>query len=126
MVHDTPSRRKARELMVQVGALVKESKTLAAMDEAEIMVRDRENKAIKLKEEAGKLALSARLEDLTVREEPLVKRTNKGERTYYRWVASWREGEKTKKVYLGSVNRLSREAALDKARKMKAETLAVM
>ena len=125
MVHNTPSRRKAKELMVRVVTMVKESKTLATIDGAEIMVQDRENRSIALKEEAGKLALSARLEDLTVREEPLVKRTKKGEKTYYRWVASWREGAKTKKVYLGSSRKLSREEALQKARAMKAEALAI-
>ena len=125
MVHNTPSRRKAKELMVRVVTMVKESKTLATIDGAEIMVQDRENRSIALKEEAGKLALSARLEDLTVREEPLVKRTKKGEKTYYRWVASWREGAKTKKVYLGSSRKLSREEALLKARAMKAEALAI-
>ena len=62
MVHNTPSRRKAKELMVRVVTMVKESKTLATIDGAEIMVQDRENRSIALKEEAGKLALSARLE----------------------------------------------------------------
>lgn len=123
MVHHTSSRKKARELMAQAGALVKESKTLAVIDGAEIMIHDRENRAIELREEAGKLALSSRLEDLTVREEPLVKRTKEGEKTYYRWVASWREGAKTKKVYLGSTKKLSQADALAKARKLKAEAL---
>lgn len=125
MVHNTPSRKKARELMVQAGSLVKESKTLAVIDGTEIMVQNRENKAIELRKEAGKLALSARLEDLTVREEPLVKRTKRGEKTYYRWVASWREDNKIKKVYLGSSRKLSREGALQKARAMKAEALGI-
>lgn len=125
MVHDVPSRRKARELMVQAGALVKESKTLAGIDGAEIMIADKENKAIGLREVAGKLALSARLEDLTVREEPLVKQTKKGERTYYRWVASWREGGRCRKVYLGSCRKMSQPEALKKARELKSRVLRI-
>jgi len=56
-------------------------------------------------------------------QEPLVKQTKKGKRTYYRWVASWREGGRCRKVYLGSCRVMSREAALQKARGMKAKAL---
>ncbi len=47
----------------------------------------------------------------------------KGKRTYYRWIASWREGSKIRTVYLGSCNKITQERALEKARKMKAQAL---
>lgn len=71
-------------------------------------------------EHVARLNLIAKMEDITVREEPLVKQTKKGERTYYRWVASWREGAKTRKVYLGIVKKLGQAEALQKAKVMKA------
>jgi transposase len=58
-----------------------------------------------------------------VRKEPLVKRTKKGERTNYRWVASWREGAKTKKVYLGNCRKISQSEALLKVKKLNAAAL---
>jgi len=38
-------------------------------------------------------------------------------------MASWREGEKTLKVHLGSARKTDSEAARQKARRMKAEAL---
>ena len=53
-----------------------------------------------------------------------VKATTKGEaRTYTYWHASWWEGDRARNVYLGSTVKLSEEAALAKARKMKADAL---
>ncbi|MDF0592212.1 hypothetical protein P0O24_01255 [Methanotrichaceae archaeon M04Ac] len=53
-----------------------------------------------------------------------VKATAKGEaRTYTYWHASWWEGDRARNVYLGSVAKLSQEAALAKATKMKADAL---
>jgi hypothetical protein len=40
-------------------------------------------------------------------------------------VASWREEGKVRNVHLGSCEKLSREDALQKARKMKAEALGI-
>jgi hypothetical protein len=39
------------------------------------------------------------------------------------WMASWREGGKTRNVHLGSARRMDAEAALQKARQMKAEAI---
>jgi hypothetical protein len=39
------------------------------------------------------------------------------------WTASWREGGKVRNIHLGSTRKLSREATMQKARKMKAEAL---
>lgn len=57
-----------------------------------------------------------------MRQNPLVKRNKKGEeKTYYRWVCSWREGDKTITKYLGSVNKMNEAEALEKARRLKAD-----
>ena len=62
-------------------------------------VQARRTRAAGLKGQAQEPKGKARLEDLTMRMEPLVRKTKKGERTYFRRVASWREGAKTRKVY---------------------------
>jgi hypothetical protein len=54
----------------------------------------------------------------------IIKQTKKGERKYGRWLAGWREGDKIRKVYLGSCRKMRCDEALQKAREMKAEALA--
>jgi hypothetical protein len=52
-----------------------------------------------------------------------VKRTRKGSKTYTYWMVSWREGDRTRNVHLGSALKMDIEAASKKARKMKAEAI---
>ena len=52
-----------------------------------------------------------------------VKQSRKGSRTYSYWMASWREGGKTRNVHLGSARKMDAEEARQKAREMKAEAL---
>jgi hypothetical protein len=66
---------------------------------------------------------SARLEDLHIWEMKKEKDTKKGVRTYGYWMASWRESGRVRHVYLGSCRKIGQEAALQKARKMKAQAL---
>jgi hypothetical protein len=74
--------------------------------------------------EAKKLQQDARIEDTTVRLNPLTKTTKGGEiKTYWRWVASWRDGERTTTKYLGSKDKLTEAQALMKAKQMKSEFL---
>jgi uncharacterized NAD(P)/FAD-binding protein YdhS len=73
--------------------------------------------------DAQDLKDSARLEDLHIWEMKKEKETKKGVRTYSYWMASWRESGRIRHVYLGSCRKISREAALQKARKMKAQAL---
>jgi hypothetical protein len=73
--------------------------------------------------EAQALKLQARLEDLNVWEMKKVKQSRKGSRTYTYWMASWREGGKTRNVHLGSCRKMDGEAARRKARERKAEGL---
>jgi len=73
--------------------------------------------------EAQALKLQARLEDLTVWQMKKVKQTRKGSKTYTYWMASWREGNKTRNVHLGSCKKMDAAEARRKAREMKAEAL---
>jgi len=54
-----------------------------------------------------------------------VKTTKKGAQKYAYWMATWREGRQTRNVHLGSCRKISRGAAMDKARAMKAKALAI-
>lgn len=124
MVHDTPARKKSREMKRQASELEAQASTLAAIEAAEDLAETKAREAHKLREEAGELAVAARLEDISVRQSPLIKRNKKGEeKTYYRWLASWGSGKETHTVYLGSVNKISRDEALIKARRLKAAAL---
>lgn len=123
MVHDTAARKEARGLKKKERERAREAGALGGIVDAEILVVGKMALVARLREEAEELKAMARLEDLTVREESLVKKTKKGERTYYRWVASWRESGRCRHVYLGSCRKMSRDEALQKARKMKAKAL---
>ena len=105
-------------MKAEASALQKEARTLAAIEGADLLAAEREAKAKELQEAASKLEDMAKLEDLTVREVDFWK----GTKSYPRWIASWREGDKIRTVYLGSCKKIGREEALEKARKLKAET----
>jgi len=126
MVHDTPARRKARELKDKARELEKDAATLAGIRETEELVEIKANRARDMKKAAEDLNQSARLEDIGVRQNPITRKTKKGERRiYYRWVCSWQEGDKTITKYLGSCKMMSEAEALQKARKLKAEALGI-
>ena len=125
MVHDTPSRRKARELKAEARELEQEAAILAGIRETEELGAIRVNRSMELKKAAKDLNQSARLEDITVRESPITKQTKNGERIYYRWLCSWQEGDKTVTKYLGSCKKMIKAEALRNARKLKAEALGI-
>jgi hypothetical protein len=125
MVHDTPSRRKARELKAVARELEQEASILAGIRETEELGAIRVNRSMELKKAAKDLNQSARLEDITVRESPITKQTKNGERIYYRWLCSWQEGDKTVTKYLGSCKKMIEAEALQKARKLEAESLGI-
>jgi hypothetical protein len=125
-MHRTPSgdrrqalQKEARELARDARALQNVAHAPAARQEAERL----QGEADAALAEAEALKLEARLEDLTVWEMKKVKQSRKGSRTYTYWMASWREGGKTRNVHLGSSRKMDAEAARQKARKMKAEGL---
>jgi len=125
-MHRTPSgdrrqslQKEARELARDARALHKTARAPAARREAERL----QGEAEKALAEAQALKLQARLEDLTVWQMEKVKQSRKGSRTYTYWMASWREGGKTRNVHLGSSRKMDAEVARQKARERKAEAL---
>ena len=125
-MHRTPSgdrrqalQRSARELARDAKTLQKVARAPAARREAERL----QGEADLALAEAEALKLLARLEDLTVWEMDKVKQSRKGSKTYTYWMASWREGGKTRNVHLGSAKKMDAAQARQKAREMKAEAL---
>jgi hypothetical protein len=127
-MHRTPSgdrrqalQRTARELARDARALQKVAHAPSARREAERL----QGEAYLALAEAESLKLQARLEDLTVWVMEKVKESKKGSKTYTYWMASWREGGKTRNVHLGSSRKMNAEAARQKARERKAEALGI-
>ena len=124
MVHDTPARKRARELKEESHSLIREARALEGLEGLKAESTARQDRAKALNEEAKELQNRARLEDLSVRQVDYWKNTKrKGRQNYPRWVCSWQEGDKIITKYLGSSRKLSKDGALQKARAMKAEAL---
>jgi len=113
--------KEARELSRDARALKKAARAPAARQEAQRL----QGEADAALAEAQALKLQARLEDLTVWRMEKVKQSRKGCKTYSYWMASWREGGKTRNVHLGSARKMDATQARQKAREMKAEALRV-
>ena len=128
-MHKTAAGEKRKALKAE--ALELERDASIAMKAAEILpdarreARRMEGRADELKAEAEALKGAARLEDLTLWQMEKAKTTKKRSKTYLYWMASWREGGKVRNVHLGSCKTLDAEAALQKARALKAEALAI-
>ena len=128
-MHKTAAGEKKKALKNE--ALELERDASMAMKAAKILpdarreARRMEGRADELKAEAEDLKGAARLEDLHLWQMEKVKSTKKGSKTYHYWMASWREGDKVRNVHLGSCKKVDHEAALQKARKMKAEALGI-
>ena len=113
-------KRDARELARDARALQKAAtRAPAARQEAQRL----QGEADAALAEAQALKLQARLEDLTVWQMEKVKQSRKGSRTYTYWMASWREGGKTRNVHLGSSRKMDAAQARRKAREKKAEAI---
>lgn len=112
----------ALELARDAKAAMKASKNLP---EARKKAHTLEGQAESLKAEVDALKGAARLEDLSVWVMEKAKTTKKGSKTYGYWMASWREGYRVRNIHLGSCAKVDREAAMQKARKMKADALGI-
>ena len=112
--------RDAREMGRDAKALQKAAKHLPA---ARLEAKRLQGEADAALAEAEALKLQARLEDLTVWQMKKVKQSRKGSKTYTYWMASWREGGKTRNMHMGSAMKMDAEAASQKAREMKAKAL---
>ena len=127
-MHKTPAgeRRKslirdAKERAKDARFLEKAARAPSARQEAQRL----QEEASSVLAQAEALKLQSRLEDQTVWEMEKVKQTRKGPKTYTYWMTSWREGNKTRNVHLGSSKKMDAEEALQKARKIKAEAIHV-
>jgi hypothetical protein len=127
-MHKTPAgeRRKslirdAKELAKNAWFLEKAARAPAAGKEAQRLQEEASSALV----QAEALKLQARLEDLTVWEMEKVKTTKKGSKKYAYWMATWREGGKTRNVHIGSCAKMDVETARQKARNMKAEAIHV-
>lgn len=128
-MHTTAAGEKRKALKVKALELAREAKatTKAArsLPEARTTARELQEEATQALAEAEDLKRQARLEDLQVWELEKTKATKKGSQKYTYWMASWREGDKVRNVHIGSTRKISRREALQKARAMKAEALAI-
>ena len=123
-MHKTATGEKIKVLRAEAARFEREAATLRRVRGMEPGARERENEAARLRELADGMKDLARLEDLSVYQGEKVKTTTKGEaRTYVYWYASWWDGTRARNVYIGSAAKLTREEALEKARKLKAEAL---
>jgi hypothetical protein len=113
--------REAKELAKDARFLERAARAPSARQEAQRLQEEASSALAR----AEALKLQARLEDLTVWVMEKVKQTRKGSKTYTYWMASWREGNKTRNMHLGSSRKMDVEEALQKARKMKAEAIHV-
>jgi hypothetical protein len=112
----------ARELERDASIALKAAEVLP---DARLRALELTSHADMLKAEAEALKGAARLEDLHLWQMEKSKTTKKGTRSYFYWMASWREGGKVRHVHLGSCRRVDRETALQKARKVKREALGI-
>jgi hypothetical protein len=116
---------KRKTLKVEAKKLEREAQALARIKQMEPAARIRQEEADRLMAEAEALKGAAKIEDLHVWDMEKVKTTKKGSRSYRYWMATWREGNKTRNVHLGSCGKMDAQAALQKARAMKAEALGI-
>ncbi len=77
MTHNTPSRTEAKELKQRASELIGESRALEGIEGAALLAGEREAEAARLQEQACELEDAARLEDITVWEDCIVKQTKR-------------------------------------------------
>lgn len=124
-MHKTDAGERRKTLGKDALKLEKEVKALAKVSQMSPAARIRQDEVDRLKAEAEDLKGAARLEDLHVWQMEKTKATKKGSRKYAYWMATWREGNKTRNVHLGSCAKMDEDAAFQKARKMKAKALGI-
>ena len=129
-MHKTTAGEKRRALKAEARELERDAsmamRVAEILPDARMKARELAGHADELKAEAEDLKGAARLEDLTLWQMEKAKTTKKGSKIYLYWMASWREGSKIRNVHLGSCKKVDHEAALQKARKMKAEALGII
>jgi hypothetical protein len=125
-MHKTPAGERRRSLIREAKELAKDARLLEKAAHAPPARQEAQRLQVEVESALAKaeaLKLQARLEDLTVWKMEKVKKSKKGPETYTYWMASWREGDKTRNVHLGSAQKMDAEEALQKAQKIKAEAI---
>jgi hypothetical protein len=114
--------RESLELARKAKAAKRAAKAIpGAIDKA----RELQREADKARAEALALKPKARLEDLSLWQMEKTKDTKKGSKKYTYWMATWREDGKIRNVHIGSCEKMDKETAEQKARKLKAEALSI-
>ena len=127
-MHKTPAGERRKSLIREAKELAKDARLLEKAAHAPSARQEAQRLQVEVESalaEAEALKLQARLEDLKVWKMEKVKKSKKGPETYTYWMASWREGDKTRNVHLGSTQKMDAEEALQKAQKIKAEAIHV-
>jgi len=114
-MHKTTASRSLRWIRENIKKLEDEIELLREIKGTESLIKEREQKIEKLRNQIDDKLLDVRIQDTQV----WVMRKIKKNRVYEYWMASWRENGKVMNIYLGSRRRLNYENALQKARKIK-------
>jgi hypothetical protein len=122
-MHRTAAGERRKTLKRTAQMLARDARTLQKVASARLEAQRLRGEAEKALAQAEALKLQARLEDLNVWQMKKSKAGKKGTQIYTYWMTSWREGEKTRNVHLGSARKMDAEAARQKARAMKAEAI---
>jgi len=122
-LHRTNAGEKRKALRRDALELEREARILQKISRMSSDAKIRQDEANRLNAEAEGLKRDARLEDLHLWKMEKVKTSKKGSRKYAYWMATWREGGRTRNVHMGSSRKMNAQAALQKARGMKAEAL---
>jgi len=126
-MHKTAAGERRKALKKEAQELARRAKAqkeaAATVRAARVTIQNLQALVDKRLSQAQALRLEARLEDLSIWEQRKVRTSKNGSKAYTYFMASWREGGKTRNVYLGSSQKMSREEAQEKARAMKREAL---
>jgi hypothetical protein len=122
-VHKTKAGDKRKALKREALVLEREARILKKVARMSSDAKVTQDEANRLNAEAEALKRDARLEDLHLWQMEKIKISKKGSRKYAYWMATWREGGKTRNVHLGRSRKMDAQAALQKARAMKAAYL---
>jgi len=128
-MHKTSAGERRKSLKKRALELTKDAKVVMkaakSLPEAVERARELQSEADQALAESEDLKPLARLEDLHLWRIEKVKVTKKGSKKYAYWMATWREGGETRNVHIGSCAKMDADAALQKARKMKATALGI-
>ncbi|MDM7911994.1 MAG: hypothetical protein QUS09_02760 [Methanotrichaceae archaeon] len=126
-MHTTAAGERRKALKSRARKLEKEARAVMVVEGLEHEARVRQEEAERLRSEAEGLKPVARLEDLHLWQMEKLKDTKKGPKTYSYWMATWREeGGEVRNVYLGSCKKVPEEEALQKARRLKKDSLGLI